>query len=129
MTRALLGSLGLCAAAGLPLLVWGDWLTADVLQAGFRPGPVALTGFLVLSALMLVCGNLSMLLVHGDYLRRQVWFYGLAAGIASVLKLCVAEQHGIDGVVWAGNLAFGLLYTPFAWALARESMACQRASK
>jgi len=123
LSRALLGSLGLCAAAGLPLVLWGDWLAADLLRAGFRPDKTLLAGFLVLSALMLVCGNLSMLLVHGEFLRRQVWFYGLAAGVALALKLSVAGTHGITGVVWAGNLAFGIIYTPFAWALAREAIA------
>mgnify|MGYP003346315575 CR=1 FL=1 len=66
--------------------------------------------------------SLSMLLVHGEFLRRQVWFYGLAAGVALALKLAVAGTHGITGVVWAGNLAFGFIYTPFAWSLAREAM-------
>jgi O-antigen/teichoic acid export membrane protein len=122
LSRALLGSLGLCVAAGLPLVLWGDWLAADVLRAGFRPDKMLLTAFLVLSALMLVCGNLSMLLVHGEFLRRQVWFYGLAAGVALALKLTVVGSHGIAGVVWAGNLAFGIIYTPFAWALAREAI-------
>lgn len=122
LNRALLGSLGVCAVLGVPLWLWGDWIAADLLHAGFRPDKVELGGFLVLSALMLVCGNLSMLLVHGEFLRRQVWFYGLAAGIALVLKLSVAGTHGLAGVVWASNAAFGLLYTPFAWALAREAI-------
>lgn len=129
LSRALLGSLGLCVAAGLPLVLWGDWLVADVLRAGFRPDKTLLTGFLVLSALILVCGNLSMLLVHGEFLRRQVWFYGLAAGVALALKLSVVGTHGISGVVWAGNFAFGLIYTPFAWALAREVIADEATRK
>ncbi len=122
LSRALLGSLGLCVTAGMPLVIWGDWITADLLRAGFRPDKTVLIGFLVLSALMLVCGNLSMLLVHGRYLRRQVWFYGLAAGVALVLKLSVAGTHGLAGVVWSGCLAFGFCYTPFALALAREAI-------
>ena len=123
LSRALLGSLALCLAAGTPLVLWGDWIATDLLRAGFRPDKTQLVGFLVLSALMLVCGNLSMLLVHGEVLRRQVWFYGLAAGEALVLKLTVVGTHGIAGVVWASNLAFGLIYTPCAWALAREAVA------
>lgn len=122
LNRALLGSFSLCVLAGVPLVLWGDWVAADLLRAGFHPGKPLLLGFLCLSALMLVCGNLSMLLVHGEFLRRQVWFYGLAAGVALALKLAVAGTHGITGVVWAGNLAFGFIYTPFAWSLAREAM-------
>lgn len=123
LQRALLGSLGLCLAFGAPLLIWGDRVAVDLLQAGFRPDIIELGGFFVLSALMLMCGNLSMLLVHGKFLRRQVWFYGLAAGVALVLKLSVAGTHGLAGVVWSSNLAFGLLYMPFAWSLAREAVA------
>ncbi len=123
LRRALLGSLALCALAGLPLLLWGGWIAADVLRAGFRPDAGLLAGFLVLSALLLVCNNLSMLLVHGDYLRRQVWFYGLAAGVALMLKLLLVGTHGLAGVVWASNFALGLIYTPCAWLLVRAAVA------
>ncbi len=121
LRRSLLASLSLCLMAGVPLVLWGGWLAEEVLLAGFRPGRMLLLGFLVLNALLLVCWNLSMLLVHGDFLRRQVWFYGLAAAAALTLKLAVAGTHGMNGVVWAGILAFGIIYIPFAWALAREA--------
>lgn len=123
LRRALLGSLGLCVVSGLPLVWWGEWLAADVLRAGFHPDAWLLSGFLLLNALLLVCSNFSMLLVHGIFLRRQVWFYGLGAGVALILKLVLVGTHGVVGVVWASNMALGLIYTPFAWLLAREAVA------
>jgi O-antigen/teichoic acid export membrane protein len=122
LNRALACSLALTGAVTLPFLAFGQHIVAAWLHTQRAPSFLLLLGFTLVNMLMIVAGNLSTLLVHGTYLRRQVWFYGLASCAALMLKVVFVRQAGVPGVVWASVLGFGFLYTPFALRLAYQSV-------
>jgi hypothetical protein len=82
-----------------------------------------LAGMACLNLLLIVAWTLSGVLVHGSYLRRQAGLYTVAAVMAFVLKLWLVRVWGLSGVVWASVIAFGLIYAPMAFRLAREAVA------
>jgi O-antigen/teichoic acid export membrane protein len=121
LRRALVLTVGLTGILGLALVVWGRWITRLWLDTDFVPGLSLLAGMAALNLLLIVAWNLSGVLVHGVYLRRQAGLYTLAAVLALTLKLVWVRSWGLPGVVWASVVAFGLVYAPMAFRLAAEA--------
>lgn len=123
--RSLAATLGLTALLGTGLVVLGPWITRHWL-AGTGPEYVPswslLAGMAALNLLLIIAWNLSGVLVHGVYLRRQAGLYTVAAVVALGLKLGLVHWWGLPGVVWASVFAFGLIYAPMAFRLAREAV-------
>jgi len=122
LRRALLGTVGLTAVLGLVLVVFGRWLTRVWLETEYVPPFSLLVGMAALNLLLILAWNLSGVLVHGRYLRRQAGWYTVAAVLAFVLKLVLIRTWGLPGVVWASVIAFGVIYAPMALRLAREAV-------
>jgi len=120
--RALAGTVGLTALLGLVLVVLGPWITRHWLDTEYVPPTSLLMGMAALNVLLIVAWNLSGVLVHGSFLRRQAGLYTVAALLAFGLKLGLVHAWGLPGVVWASVLAFGSVYTPMAFRLAREAV-------
>jgi O-antigen/teichoic acid export membrane protein len=123
MHRALVGTVVLTAVLGLVLVILGPWITRHWLPTEFVPTLGLLAGMACLNLLLIVAWTLSGVLVHGSYLRRQAGLYTVAAVMAFVLKLWLVRVWGLSGVVWASVIAFGLIYAPMAFRLAREAVA------
>lgn len=123
LIRALAGTVGLTLFLGAVLVVWGQPITARWLPSasGFVPSIPLLVGMAALNLLLIVAWNLSGVLVHGRYLRRQTGWYTVAAVAAFALKLALVRWWGLPGVVWASVIAFGTIYAPMAFRLAREA--------
>lgn len=122
LRRALLATVGLTAVLGMGLVVFGGWLSEHWLGTGYAPTLALLVGMAALNLLLIVAWNLSGVLVHGSYLRRQAGLYTVAAVLALGLKLALVRWWGLPGVVWASVIAFGLVYAPMAFRLAREAV-------
>lgn len=123
--RSLAATLGLTALLGTGLVVLGPWITRHWLAGTgpvYVPSWSLLTGMAALNLLLIIAWNLSGVLVHGTYLRRQAGLYTVAAVVALGLKLVLVHGWGLPGVVWASVFAFGLIYAPMAFRLAREAV-------
>jgi O-antigen/teichoic acid export membrane protein len=123
LRRALVGTVALTAVLGLVLVILGPWITRHWLPTEYVPTLGLLAGMACLNLLLIVAWTLSGVLVHGSYLRRQAGLYTVAAVLAFVLKLWLVRVGGVSGVVWASVIAFGLVYAPMAFRLAREAVA------
>lgn len=122
LRRALRFTLLLTAGLGLGLVLFGRPLTRLWLRSAYEPAWSLLIGMAALNLLLIVAWNLSGVLIHGKFLKRQTGWYTVAAGLALGLKLLLVRHWGLSGVVWASVIAFGLVYTPMAARLAREAV-------
>ena len=122
LNRALLLSVLVTGALAIPLLVLAKPIVTVWMHAQFVPSFFLMAGCALLNVLVIVAGNLSCLLVHGDMLKKQVGFYAAASLTALLLKIVLMPRWGVAGVVWASNIAFGVFYTPFALRLAFNSL-------
>ena len=119
LRRALYISLfvGICTA--LPLIVFGRQLIRLWVGPQVTPSLALLLGF---SAWLLLGGYggvmSSFLNTRTSLLRRQVWFFGIAAVSSVFLKIALARTWGLPGVIWASVIAFSLLYVVPAARLA-----------
>ena len=123
LVRALVWSAALTVSFSVPVLAFGKSIVDSWTGGEYDPPYSLLFGWVILNALVIVAGNLSSLLVHGETLRKQVPFYTAASIVSLGLKILFAWQFGVAGVVWGAVAGFGLFYTPRALKLAFRSLA------
>jgi O-antigen/teichoic acid export membrane protein len=122
LNRALLFGVLITGAISLPLLVFAKPIVIFWLHEEFVPSFFLMGGCAILNVLIILAGNLSSLLVHGEMLRKQVVCYAAGSLAALVLKIVLTPRLGVAGVVWGSILGFGILYTPFALRLAYQAV-------
>lgn len=122
LNRALTYTLLLTLGASLPLFAFARPIVKFWLSSSQTPSFSLMLALTLLNILMIVCGNLSVLLVHGTNLRGQLFFYGAASALALGLKILGAIYFGIAGTVWGTVIGFGLIYTPLALRLAYRTV-------
>src|SRR5439155_10463255 len=110
LTRAIAISLAVAVLTAAPLLLFGRALIRWWVGSQLTPTLALLAGF---SAWLLIGsygGALSSFLNTKALLKQQVWFYGLAAVAAVLLKIVMVTVWGTTGVIWAGVIAFAVFY-------------------
>lgn len=119
LRRALYISLAVGICTALPLILFGRALIRLWVGQQVTPSLALLVGF---SAWLLLGGYggvmSSFLNTRTSLLRRQVWFYGVAAVASVFLKIALARTSGLPGVIWASVIAFSVLYVVPAARLA-----------
>jgi len=122
LNRALLFSVLITGALAIPLMVFAQPIVRFWTHAEFVPSYFLMGGCAILNILIILAGNLSSLLVHGEMLKKQVVCYTAGSVAALVLKIILTPRLGVAGVVWGSILGFGILYTPFALRLAYHAV-------
>jgi TRAP-type mannitol/chloroaromatic compound transport system permease large subunit len=106
----------------VPILLLGPWIVLIWLKSPQVPSLALMLGLALLNTIMIAAGNLSMLLAHGENLRKQLAFYAVASLVAFTFKVIGAWQWGSAGVVWGTVVAFGFIYMPCALRLAYRTV-------
>ena len=112
LNRALVVSLGLGTVTAVLLFVFGKKIIAIWAGPEVVPSTFLLLGFSFWVLLAGYGGCMSAFLNNTEeLLAKQTWFYAAASITAVVLKVVLARNWQVAGVVWATVLAYGLLYT------------------
>jgi O-antigen/teichoic acid export membrane protein len=122
LNRALILSFGLGVLTVLPLVFFGKqiitfWIGSDVI-----PSTTLLLGFAFWALLGGYGGVMSTFLSSGRLLGKQIWFYAAASIGAVCLKVILAANWQVAGVIWATVLAYGAFYVIPAFKLAYGSL-------
>jgi O-antigen/teichoic acid export membrane protein len=108
--RALGLSVCMAALTSIPLVIFGKRIINVWIGPDFVPSTILLVGFALWTILIAYGGVLSVFLNHGDMLKKQLLFYGMAAISTLLMKICLVKYWDIAGAVWATLICFGVFY-------------------
>lgn len=116
LNRALVLSILSSILISLPLVFAGKRIINMWVGPDLVPSSVLLIGFGFWTLLAAYGGSMSMFLNSGALLGKQTWFYGIASIGALALKIVLAKNWQIAGVIWATVIGYGSFYVvPAAW--------------
>jgi len=122
LDRALVLSLGLGVITALPLVFFGRQIINFWVGSAVLPSTTLLWGFALWVVLGAYGGVMSTFLNSGKLLGKQIWFFAAASIAAIFLKIFLAANWQIAGVIWATVLAYGVLYVIPSFKLAYGSL-------
>lgn len=125
LNRALSLSLGIGLFTAVPLVMFGDWIVPMWTRADVAPSRFLLIGLGLNVLLVAYGGVMSTFLNSGRLLNRQVTFFAAASISTLLLKIGLTQVWGVEGVIWATLIGFGVFYVVPAGHLAYASLTLQ----
>lgn len=122
LNRALILSLSASIAIVLPLIVFGKQIITWWVGPTVAPSTLLLAGFGLLTILIAYVGTMSTFFNSGSLVTKQIWFYGVAAIVALILKIILVYQWQAAGVIWATVIGFAIFYVIPAARLAYKNL-------
>ena len=110
LTRAIRLSLGMGMLVGVILLIFGKWFISIWVGPNYIPSISLLLGFVFWGLVNCYMGSISTFLNSGSLVGKQMFFFGLASMVSLLLKIIGVKYFGVEGVVWATVLGYGLFY-------------------
>lgn len=122
LNRALTFSLGLGVCTAVPLCLYGKEIITLWAGAGVVPSTFLLLGFAFWALLASYGGVMGAFLNSGELMGAQTRFYALSSIVALILKVVLAYNWQVAGVIWATVLGYGAFYVIPAAKLAYGSL-------
>lgn len=104
----------------LPLLFFGKVIIVKWLGNEVMPNFSILLGFYIYILISNFGGVMSTLLNSSNILKKQVPIIILVTSVTFFLKIFMARKFGINGVIWANNIAYLSIYVPLTLFLVRR---------
>lgn len=115
----------------VPLLLSSRYIITK--WSGMDPGPIDLlrAGFAVWVIFIGYISVMNALLNQELTMRRHLFILGLASLASLVIKIIFAVHGSLAGVIWASNIAFGIIYVAptLLLALKHPHELCQEAKR
>lgn len=118
MNKALLFGLVGGAVITLPLVLFGKIIINYWVGASYEPSWPLLIGFFAYIIIANYGGVMSTFLNSEHLIRKQTIMVGLAATSSVVLKILLAQNFGVSGVIWATVIGYSIFYIVPSYKLA-----------
>lgn len=118
INKALILSMGVSALITFPLVIFGRQILKYWVGGSFLPSWSLLVGFYCFVILSNYGGVMSTFLNSEKLLRKQTIMIGVAALTALILKIFLANNFGVSGVIWGTIVAYCIFYVWPSYKLA-----------